>query len=158
MDLSDAKKIGGQQGIISVGLGILIAQLIMVVLLAPSEGLLNALIWIIDFDYLPNILVGIMTMLLSGYLFGELAGKEIILKKRDSSWVGFKYGFLTLWTGSSAGSLIGCFVEGFHKIGTNSDPFIDYIVKPLFWVTFFGIIPVLIVGFWFGKQIKKKSQ
>jgi hypothetical protein len=156
MTLTEAKKIGSQQGLISVGLGLLSAQLIMTLLIAPTEGIIESFTWLTDINYLINIIIGALAMFLSGHLYGQLAGKEIIIKKRDHTWVGFKYGMLTLWTGTFVGSLIGFFDEGFYKIGMHDDPFFDYLFKPLFWVTLFGLIPVLVVGFWFGRQIKKK--
>lgn len=158
MTLTEAKKIGSRQGLISVSLGLISAQLIMTLLIAPSEGIIESFIWLTDINYLINIVIGAIGMLLSGYLYGQLAGKEILIKKRDHTWVGIKYGMLTLWTGTCIGSLIGFFDEGFHKIGMHDDPFYDYLFKPLFWVTLFGLIPVLIVGLWFGKQIKKKEK
>ena len=157
MTLTEAKKIGSRQGLISVGLGLLSAQLIMTLLIAPTEGIIESFTWLTDINYLINLIVGALAMMLSGHLYGQLAGKEIIIKKRDQTWVGFKYGMLTLWTGTFIGSLIGFFDEGFHKIGMHDEPFFDYLFTPLFWVTLFGVIPVLIVEFWFGRQIKRKE-
>lgn len=156
MTITEAKNIGSRQGMISVGLGFLAAQLIMTLLLTPDEGFLSAFTWLLEINYIINIIIGAVVMLLSGHYFGQLAGKEIIMENRDQTWVGFKYGMLILWTGTFMGSLIGFFGEVLCDNKLHSAPFFDYLFKPMFWVTIFGMFPVLIVGFWFGRQIKKK--
>jgi hypothetical protein len=70
---------------------------------------------------------------------------------------GIKYGLLTLLLGTLIGSTVGFIEEGIDNIGTQDDPFYDYYFKPLYWVTTFGIIPVILVGLWFGRQIKKQG-
>ena len=149
--------VGSKYAIYSVLIGATIAYSIMT-FFSYEGNLLKALSWIKEWNYVSNLLVGLFGLLLFGYFFGRLAAKEIIEKNRDHTWVGFKYGILTLWSGTLLGSLVGFFQEGFHKIGMHDDPFVDYIYKPMFWVTFFGLFPVLFVGFWFGRQIKKHSK
>ena len=149
-----AKQIGIRQGLISVGVGLLIAQLIMT-FLSSEKGLLNGFLWFIDFHYNLNLVICIVIMATCGYFFGQQAGVEILIKDRNFKWVGIKYGFATLMTTAFLSSWTGFFQEGVNKIGTNDNPFNDYIFKPLFWVFFFGLIPVLIVGYWFGRQINK---
>ena len=68
-----------------------------------------------------------------------------------------KYGLITLVTGTLIGSSVGFIQEGIDNIGGFSNPFYDYYFKPLYWVTMFGLIPVVIVGLWFGRQIKKQG-
>jgi hypothetical protein len=152
----EAKKIGSRQGLKSVGVGLLIAQLIMT-WFSSDAGLLKGFLWFVTFSYNINLIIGVIIMLLSGQLFGQLAGKEILIKKRNYKWVGFKYGMATLLTTAFLASWTGFFQEGIHDIGTTDEPFADYIIKPLFAVFFFGLIPVLLVGFWFGRQIKKQE-
>ena len=45
----------------------------------------------------------------------------------------------------------GFIQEGIVHVGTDDNPFEDYIFKPLYWVTVFGAIPAFIVGIWFGR-------
>ncbi len=149
--------VGSKYAIYSVLIGATIAYSIMT-FFSYEGNLLKALAWIKEWNYVSNLLVGLLGLLVFGFLFGRLAAKEIIKKKKDHTWVGFKYGIFTLWTGTLLGSLVGFFEEGFHKIGQQDDPFVDYIYKPMFWVTFFGLIPVLLVGFWFGRQIKRSAK
>ena len=152
----EAKKIGSRQALKSVGVGLLIAQLIMT-WFSSDAGLLKGFLWFVSFGYNLNLAIGIVIMLLAGHLFGQLAGKEILIKKKNDLWIGFKYGMATLLTTAFLASWTGFFQEGIDNIGTNDEPFTDYIIKPLFWVFFFGVIPVLFVGFWFGRQIKKRE-
>lgn len=150
-----AKQIGSRIAVRSALIGIATAYLIMTTLIGLDEGI-TAIFWISDVDYWPNLLLGAVGLILMGYLFGQRAGIEIIEKRKDYSWVGIKYGFFTLLTGTLIGSTLGFLQEGIDNIGTHDNPFEDYYFKPLFWVTVFGLIPVVLVGLWFGKQIKKK--
>jgi hypothetical protein len=92
------------------------------------------------------------------YLSGRLAAVEILIKNKDYSLTGIKYGLLTLWTATIIGSSVGFLQEGLDNIGTADNPFEDYYYKPFFWVTIFGIIPAILVGQWFGRQIKKQGK
>ena len=97
-------------------------------------------------------------MLICGHLFGQIAGKIILIKKKNYVVTGFLCGLGILMTTASLSSWIGFFQEGLDNIGTNDNPFEDYILKPVFWIFFFGIIPIFFVGIWFGRQIKKHEE
>ena len=144
----EAKKIGSKQGLLSVGIGLLIAQLIMTLF---SSNFL----WFTSASFKLNLAIGIIIMLLSGHLFGQLAGIAILIKKRNYILTGFSYGMAVLMTTAFLSSWVGFFQEGFDNIGTNDNPFEDYIFKPIFWIFLFGLLPSFLVGIWFGKQIKK---
>lgn len=60
-----------------------------------------------------------------------------------------------LMTTAFLSSWIRFFQEGIHYVGTEQNPYQDYILKPVFWIFFFGLIPVFLVGIWFSRQIKK---
>ena len=152
-----AKKTGSRQALISVSIGLLIAQLIMT-WLSSDSGWINGFLWFVPFSYKLNIIIGATIMLLCGHFFGQRAGIEILIKKKHYTWVGFKYGMSTLLTTAFLASWTGFFQEGIDHIGTNDEPIIDYIFKPVFWIFIFGLIPVLLVGFWFGRQIKKQDE
>lgn len=154
----EAKRIGSKQGLLSVGLGLLIAQLIMTGLMWPDKGFGNAFFWFASIDYKFNIVVGAIIMLLSGHLYGQLAGIQIVLKKRNFVIVGFVCGMAVLLTTATLCGWTGFFQEGVDNIGTEDNPFNDYIFKPLFWVTIFGTIPALLVGAWFGWRVKSNGK
>ena len=158
MTITEAKKIGSRQGLISVGLGLLIAQLIMTLLIYTDEGFIDAFLWFTDIDYWINILIGAVIMLACGHFYGELAGKLILIRKWNFVLTGFLIGLAVILTTTFFASWTGFIQEGIDNIGTNDDPFFDYIFKPMYWVTMFGLIPALIVGAWFGGRIKKKGK
>ncbi len=154
MDILRAKKIGSRQAIKAVTVGLIVAQLIMT-FLTLDNGLLNGFLWFTHFNYNLNLLIGAIFMYACGHIYGQKAGKEIIIKKRESFLVGFKYGLLTIVTTAFLASWTGFFQEGIDKIGNDDDPFVDYIIKPVFWVLVFGFFPSVFIGLWFGNSIKK---
>jgi hypothetical protein len=156
MTVEEAKNIGSRQALKSVGIGLLIAQVIMT-LLSSGSGFLKGFLWFTDISYKLNLTAGIIIMLLCGYYCGRRAGFEILIKKLNYNWVGFKYGIITLMAATFLASWIGFFQEGIQLIGTGDNPYNDYIFKPLFWVFVFGLLPVIFVGFWFGRQIKTQE-
>ena len=156
MTEEQAKKIGSRQALKSVGIGLLIAQLIMT-WISSDNGWINGFLWFVSFSYNLNLIIGATIMLVCGHFFGQLAGLEILIKKRDYTWIGFKYGMATLMTTAFFASWTGFFQEGIERVGGFDNPFNDYIFKPVFWIFIFGLIPTLLVGFWFGRQIKKRE-
>jgi hypothetical protein len=159
MNDQEAQKIGSRLAIKSVLIGAVVAYIIMGLMTwSWDNNVIEGLTWIKHIGYFENLLVGLFGLLASGYIFGKKAGHEIIVQKKDHTWVGFKYGLLTLWAGTFVGSLLGFFEEGLDNIGTGDNPFEDYFFKPFFWITLFGLVPVVLVGFWFGSQIKKKGR
>jgi hypothetical protein len=158
MTVIEAQKIGSKQGLISVGLGILIAQLIMTAMISSDQGFFKAFFWFLDVDYKLNLFIGCIIMLFCGYYYGKIAGKAIIIKQRNFILVGFLCAIAVLLTTAFLAGWVGFFQEGIDNIDTNDNPFEDYIFKPLFWVTLFGIIPASLVGLWFGGQIKRRGK
>jgi hypothetical protein len=158
MTATEAKRIGGKQGLIFGGLGILIAQLIMTAMISADKSFFKAFVWFLEVDYRLNLFIGCIIMLFFGYYYGTIAGKAILLKQRNFVFVGFLCAIAVLLTTAFLAGWVGFFQEGIDNIGTNDNPFEDYIFKPLFWVTLFGIIPALLLGIWFGGQIKRKGK
>lgn len=156
MTETEAKRIGSIQGLISVGIGLAIAQLIMT-FISSDEGFFKAFFWFTTISYKLNIFIGAIIMLLCGHFFGRIAGKQIIIKKHNFILVGLLSGIAVLLTTAFFSGWTGFFQEGVDNIGTYDNPFEDYIFKPLFWVTIFGILPALLVGIWFGGQINRKG-
>ena len=81
MTITEAKKIGSRQGLISVGIGLLISQLIMNLMISTDEGFIKAFFWFTYIDYWMNILIGAIIMLACGHLYGQLAGELILIRK-----------------------------------------------------------------------------
>lgn len=153
----EAKAIGSRQGLISVALGVLIAQLIMTLMFSIDKGFIKAFFWFTETDYWINILIGIVIMFACGYFYGQVAGKLILIKKWNYALTGMMIGMAIMLTTIGIASWVGFIQEGIDNVGTNDNPFFNYILKPIYWVAVFGSIPALMVGIWFGKQIKKKE-
>ena len=157
MKESEAKQIGGKLAVKSILIGLFIAQCIMT-LFAIDSGLMKAFFWFTDFDYLFNIIFAIIISIIVSYYFGKIAGKRILINNNNEYLIGILTGFLILFVSSFISSWVGFFQEGLDNIGTNGNPFYDYIFKPIYAVTSFGFIPVLLVGSWYGSRIKKHGK
>lgn len=158
MTEAEAKRIGSRQGLFCSGLGIVIAQLIMTAMISSDEGFIKGFFWFAKVDYKLNLFIGAAILLLCGHFYGQIAGKAILIRQNNFILVGFLCGMAVLLTTAFLSGWTGFFQEGIDNIGTSDNPFEDYIFKPLFWVTLFGLVPALLVGIWFGGQIKRKGQ
>jgi uncharacterized RDD family membrane protein YckC len=147
-----AEKIGIRIATISVSIGIVLAYLIPTFVF--WDGTSKSFTWIFDIGFWFNVLMGIAFFYGTGYFFGKKAGVEILVKKRNYILTGIKYGVLTLITATFLTSLIGFFQEGIDNIGGFSNPFYDYIFKPMYWILMYGILPAIVVGILFGLIIK----
>jgi hypothetical protein len=157
MTEAKAKRIGSRQGLLCSALGVLIAQLTVTAMISSDQGFYKAFFWFTHVDYKINLFVGVAILLLCGHFYGQLAGKAIIIKERNFVFVGFLSSMAVLLTTAFLAGWTGFFQEGIDNIGSDDDPFFDYIFKPLYWVTVFGIVPALIVGIWFGWRVKIKG-
>jgi len=151
-----AKQIGSRTALLSAGIGTLIAQIIMTCLVSLDMNILKAFLWFTTVNYKLNIFVGVILLFTASYFYGQIAGKQILIKDRNHILVGFLTGMLVLITTAFLSSWVGFFQEGLDNIGTSDDPFEDYIFKPLFWVTIIGLIPAFLVGIWFGSRINSQ--
>ena len=154
----NSKKIGGRYGLICVALGVIISHSIVTCIVAHDAGLVKSFFWFTEIDFTLNIFIGILIMFGAGYLFGRQAGNLIIMKGKNSKVIGIITGIAVLFSTSFLTSWVGFFQEGINNIGTNDNPFVDYIFKPVFWVTIFGVLPSIIVGLWFGIRVRKEGE
>lgn len=159
MDIKTAKHIGQRLALKSGLIGLLIACILFAwVTFSWDQTLSKSVLWILDAEFWYHLVIGAIGLLTMAYFFGQLAGVEILMKKKNELLTGIKYGLLTLVLGTLIGSTVGFLEEGIDDIGGFSNPFYDYYFKPMYWVTMFGIVPVIIVGLWFGRQIKRQGQ
>jgi hypothetical protein len=147
-DFTTFKKIGYTQAFKAITVGLVIAYVIMALMAGPF--------WLFQFDYAPTILFAAIMIYIAGYFFGGLTG--ILISKRSQLAIlfGIVGGFLIVWTATFFGSLIGFINEGLPNKSEISEPIHDYIYKPIALVTIFGLLPIILVGIWFGLSIKKK--
>ena len=101
---------------------------------------------------------GVVLILFLGHLFGQQAGKLILIKNWNHFLVGPITGLVILFASVFLASWVGFFQEGLDFMGSYWHPFYDYIVKPVSAVMYFGAIPVLFVGLWFGYRIQGKGK
>jgi hypothetical protein len=146
-----AKKIGIKKGLQSATIGILIAFLFMALIVGGN------LLWLAEWSYIINIVIGIGIFYGLAYLFGKNAGYEILIKKKDYEKVGIKYGILSLIITAFLVGWTGFIQEGMEPYDTFWDSFEDYIFKPFFWIMIIGIIPAILVGRKFGKWVKRSK-
>lgn len=146
-DTTIAKRIGRKQVFKAATVGLAVAYLIMALLAGP--------LWLFEFNYTPTLIFASLVLYIVGYFFGGLAGDFIINKRYPSALVGPISGFLIIWSATFAGSLIGLFNEGLHNNYPYSEPFKDYLLKPILVVSFWGFIPIVIIGIWYGWSVKR---
>jgi hypothetical protein len=142
-----SKKIGYKQSFKAITIGLALAYFIIALLSGPM--------WIFEFNYASTIIFATILTYLAGYFWGGLTGKWIIENKKPAILFGILGGFLIVWTATLGGSLIGYFNEGVLIESAHNEPFYDYVIKPLFVVTFYGFIPIVLVGIWFGRSINR---
>ena len=149
MTESETKKIGARVILIGIAIGLFVAFCIM-------SWIDGGTSWIKDFlkGLWLNIFVAIATLFYFGYLLGKKAGSDIILKKRNAFWISFKTSFVTLLLGTLLGSLVGFLFEGLPNEPFSNAAF-NYIVKPFYWVAFFGLPFLLLISPFLGLAIKK---
>ena len=112
--------------------------------------------WLRDFSYAwPHLAVAALLMYLCAYVYGGWAGAIILAQPQKAGWIGAGCGLWTLLTVTFLASWVGFFQEGLAKMGTSDNPFFDYLVKPLVWVTVVGCLPAVLVGWWFGDSIRR---
>ncbi|WP_420318160.1 hypothetical protein [Ekhidna sp.] len=141
--------------------GLFIAGIIMITLTFTwSESLDKSFNSLIKFivSMWPNLLTGILLLFATSHYFGRKAGILILVKNRAKLIVGIGTAFVVLLTSTFVASWVGFIQEGIDNIGTNDNPFEDYIFKPMYWITVFGSIPSLILGGILGLTIRSRGK
>jgi len=155
MDKRKAKGIGSKAGLKAVTAGLVMAQIIMTII-SLDDGVFKAVTWFLDTEFIYNVIFFVIVAFISGHLFGQSASKAILINHKNYNLEGVKFSLFTLATSSIVSSSISFLIEGTDKIGTKGEtPLSDFIVTPVFMALLFGMVPALIVGYWYGKQIRK---
>ncbi len=157
MNEAEANKIGSKLGLISSGIGLLIAYTFMTVVFAADQENQDGLLWFLNSPIRLNIGIGALLLLLSGFFYGRITAKAILIKKRNFVISGFLCGMAVLITTTFLTGWVGFFQEGSNPMFPDDNPFVDFVVKPLWWVTIFGTIPALLVGIVFGAVVKSRG-
>lgn len=150
LDKPTARKIGYKQMLKAITAGLMVAYLIMALLGSPF--------WIFEFSYTPTLLFASGILYGAGYFLGAYAGQLILINRYPSALVGLIAGLLSIWVATFFGSLIGFFNEGLPNKSPISEPVYDYIFKPLAMVTFWGSIPILVIGILYGISVEHNAR
>lgn len=158
MDKRKAKYLGGKFGIRAVTGGILLAQLILTIFFyRKSDGLFTAFFWFTDFQYLGSLISGILILYLSGYFYGQVCGRQVLINHKNYNLVGFKFAMFSLVVSAIGSSAVNFLIVGIEEVGRQGEtPIKDYIIMPIYFIHFFGLAPALIIGYWFGKQLRRR--
>ena len=154
MTKTEATKIGGRKGIISAIVGIVTSYLIMA-MMTGIGGRGMDLGWIADTNMKLNVIIGAFIMLVSGYLWGQLAGIAILVNKKNHLVAGILCGIGALMTTAFFSGLPGFLLEGMPWKYSFREGFESYVVKPFVWITIFGVVPAIVVGAWMGWSVKR---
>lgn len=154
MTKPEARKIGGRKGLISSVAGLVTAYLIMAMMTGigghgPDLG------WIADANMKLNMILGAMIMLVSGYVWGQMAGIAILINKKNGLVAGVLCGIGALMTAAFLSGWPGFLMEGMPWKYSIKEGFESYVVKPFYWITIFGVVPAMVVGVWMGWSIKR---
>lgn len=154
MDLKQAKHIGRKRALESVTIGVILFYVIGVFLFS-NEGL-RSLLWLGYLDLYNWMFIAnwVITFYVLSVFVGNYAGKEILVEQRNPLTIGIKSGVIMIFLGAFFGCFLGFLTEGLESVGTNDNPFVDYFLKPIYWIVLFGIVPGMLVGIFFGWRIK----
>lgn len=111
--------------------------ILICILVAGFSGLAYAATY-----YIPQILVGYAAMVLLIEYLGIKIRNRLL-----SYWVGPLFSILTFLVGIISGSFTS-------MIMYNDWDFFDFIVKPLYWIGLFGLLPCLIIGIFGTKSLR----
>ncbi len=154
MTKKEARKIGSKFALFGALIGLVIAQGIMTYL-TQGPNLLDGFLWFTDFYYIWNILFAIIVFLAASSYFGKIAGERILIRNQNASLVGILSGLMILFITSFAASWVGFFQEGISEFDSGGSPFFNYIYKPVYWVMFFGFLPVVGLGLLYGWIVRR---
>ncbi len=101
-----------------------------------------------------SVCVGVIALYVAAAALGNIAGS--LFYKLEGQGIGiWLVGVGLAWGSLVISVLAGSSVE-FFSTNTNLQDFGSYILAPLFWIMFFGIIPALVLGLTYTKVVKKQ--
>ena len=162
MTTQEAQRIGIRKAIAAVFIGLLVAQVIMTLFSTSDGNFWHGFFWFADFGYGLNIAVAVLFLLFLRLFIWSLCGQSYFNTGKSWVSVGLIGGLCVLLLTAFSSGWVGFFQEGldnnFPYGSTTEEPFLDYIIKPFFWVSLIGFIPALIVGLFCGYAIHKKKK
>jgi hypothetical protein len=154
----NASRLGGKIALVTVSIGLLIAVALLIMISPGGEnGSVFDGIKSILLDYPVVSLIGIFSIYFFGWIFGSQAGKKIIIDKRESGSIGIFTGAKILLSTIFLCSLTNFFNEGIENSNFLYGLF-DYIINPIMSIGIFSIIPIIIIGVFFGRFVKYQGK
>ena len=156
MTVAEAKRTGSTQALIAGGAGIVIAQFIMTLFYGSERSLIDRLCGFWGEGHAANILIGIAILLTFAHIYGQIAGRAILISGRHYLLWGCLCGMAVLLSTALLCGWTGFVQEGIPLLGTDDNPYEDYIFKPFLWVSIIGLLPALLLGAWFGWRLRRR--
>jgi hypothetical protein len=100
-------------------------------------------------DFLDAVLTSFAGLVIASFLLGYLSSRTLTslsTSRFRACTVGALVGWLALFAQTLTGSSVGYFAN----LSRDQFAFLDYIVKPTFWVILLGSLPAIIIGVIFG--------
>lgn len=107
--------------------------------------------------YTINLAIALAALFAAAWFLGGRAGNLILVQGWSPLGTSLVLGIACLLISVLAGSIFTFFSEGQPEVYGFGSAAYDYIVKPLFWVSVFGLIPCVVLSFVFAKLITRNS-
>ncbi len=132
--------IGRWQTIKAALVGILICYLLLCLMGGP--------LWVFNVDFGLGIIVGLVGMYGWIYVIGGKIGYLIIVKRWNGVVLGIAATFIIVCLTVALAGLVVGLIEG-------GKPLVSYVWKPVIAFTFWGWIPMIVLGAWIGHSIEE---
>ncbi len=107
-----------------------------------------------------GVIAGIVALFLSATFLGKIAGRIICYKLRGiagAAFVGFCLALSCVVIAIVAGAPFSFLVQELSNITPeHKSDFLVFIVAPLFWILFFGILPAMLLGGLYGILVRRR--
>jgi len=138
------RHVGGLYAVVFAGIGCLCA--LMLLFLLNGMGIFSKGMNTI------GIVVGVLGLFFSAYIFGQWAGNLIATRsKLTAAFIGIGVALTVLEFSIITGSMVG-FLSDRSPWGL-SERFFTWVVKSMYWISLYGFIPVIILGAFYGLKV-----
>jgi hypothetical protein len=145
-----ANDVGRRLALKSSIIGLIIGYIIMA-MLHYTLGFFGAAVWIFNHGLAPYLLVSAVGIVIFSFIFGSWSGRQILLNNRNPTLIGVFSGFMAVWGATLVGGLLGYFT-GAGDYAQTLEAVQVFIYDPLYWVTLVGAVPIIIMGYLYGRE------
>lgn len=138
-----------------IATGITVGLLFVLLFLIQTRGdFANGLLFFTNALLNIHILVVLAIVFGLTYLFGGMAGKEIILEKKHFAWTATKFAVLIILAVLSYAAIVGIVKDGNWSPENFVNLIVKYLLIPLSRAGFLSLIPMLIIWLWSTNQMR----